>query len=304
MTIKKFSALCSAVVLALASLFTLALVGKAQAVGTTLYWCEFSSNGSFNTASNWNTNSSCSGGTQEVPVSGDVLVFNNTNMNSALNITDNISGLDLASITFTGSGTGAYNLSGDDFSLDGGITDAITGNLNEVISNNVTLTANQSFTNQSGDNLFISGTLNIGSANLTLATKASAMTFDSTVSGTGTITMSSPPGGTQTALYNFTEADTGLSGPIVVDSGAIAEDSSNTFNGLGSGSITVNNGGALLISSTATTGTLANTLNLAGSGVSGTRYAAITSCLDNGSGCTGANTTLTLSGKATFSATL
>ncbi|MHB1864833.1 MAG: hypothetical protein ACYCPS_01550 [Candidatus Saccharimonadales bacterium] len=297
MTLKKIGAILVVLIIGLAYLFN----SHVQAAGTTLYWCEFSSNSNWNNSTNWNTSSSCSGGTQEVPASGDALVFNNSSLTSSLDLTNDISGLDLASITLEGTGSGAYSLSGDAISLDGGITDTITGPYNDTVSMNISLTASQTFVNnQAGDHLYLGGAINLGTSNLTLATKASQLTVSGSIAGSGTLTLASPPSGSNTAYYILDSADTSFSGPVVINSSAIGEDNSNSFNAFGTGSITVNNGGSLLIESTASTGTLANALNLAGSGISGTGLYAITSCLDNASGCTSANTTLTLPGKITL----
>ncbi len=301
MILKKFSALSSVLVLVLASLFSLAFSGQAQAVGTTLYWCEFASNSNWNTASNWNTSSACSGGTQEVPVSGDSLVFNNSSLTSTLDLTNDIAGLDISSITFMGTGTGTYNLSGDAISLDNGITDTVSTLLNDVVSMSLTLTSSQTFNNnQAGDNLYIDGSVNLGSNNLTLATKANQLVVANSLTGSGTLTLASPPSGSTTAYYTFDNPSTSFTGPVVIDAGAIAKDNSNNLTAFGSGLITVNNGGVLDLLSSNANGTLTNPLNLNGSGVAGTGLYAITSCLSDSPSCTSTNTTLTLSGKVTL----
>ena len=300
MILKKFSALSSALILALASLFTLAFSGQAQAAGTTLYWCEFSSNSNWNTAANWNTSSTCTGGTQEVPVSGDALVFNDSTLTSALDLTNDIPGLDLSSISLTGNGSGSYILGGDAISLDGGITDNISSSLTNTIQLAITLTTSQTFDNsQANDTLTISGTINIGSNNLTLKTKDSQLNVDS-ITGNGTLTFTSPPGGSTNAIYELHNADTSFSGTSVIQPEAVASDVSNSVNALGSGLITIENGGSLKLTSTAATATVTNPITLAGSGLQSIGTYAITSCLGNGASCTTANSTLTLSGRITL----
>lgn len=302
MVFKKISAIGSALVLALSFLLTLVFTTPVQAAGTTLYWCEFGSNANWSIATDWNTSSTCSGGTQEAPVSGDALVFNNSTLTSTLDLNNDISGLDIASITFEGNGSGAYVLSGDAISLDGGITDSISTAQNDSISMNINLTANQTFTNnQAADNLTLGGIINLGANNLTLATRGTQLPISGNITGSGTLTLASPPTGSSTAYYIFNNADTSFSGPVVINAGAIGEDNSNSFNAFGSGLITVNNGGVLLLKSTASTGTLANNLDLAGSGISASGLYALTSCLAYSGGCTTANTTLTLPGKVTLS---
>ncbi|HEY1645589.1 MAG TPA: hypothetical protein VGF75_04380 [Candidatus Saccharimonadales bacterium] len=298
MKIRRLSAFTSAAVLAFVSLFTLASSGVAHAAGVTLYWCEFSSNSSFNTASNWDTNSSCSGGTQEVPVSGDALVFDNTHLNSGLGLTNNISGLDISSITFQGAGSGGYELSGDSISLDSGINDTGTNAQSNTINLGATLTASQTF-NASGGSDFLSlgpsSTVTLGAYNLTLDEVASVYGL----TGTGALTFSGSP----TIVDTLNSANSGFSGSVVIASSAQVYDESGSLNGLGTGTVTINSGGSLYLEDSATTGTFLNNLNLAGSGSNTTGdYGAIISCLGYSSTCesTG-NTTLTLSGKVALS---
>ena len=75
MVLKKIIALPVAVCLALSSLFALAFMGNAQAIGppsSTIYWCG-TTDGNFSNASDWSTSDgACIGGI--TPASGDSLV--------------------------------------------------------------------------------------------------------------------------------------------------------------------------------------------------------------------------------------
>lgn len=100
----------SVLVLTVSSAMVLALPGVAHAAGTTLFWCNTTGTGTlnFNTASNWNTSNSCSGGTAQVPVAGNNLVFDVTNLTANETIDDDISGLSVGSVTFQGTSTNGY----------------------------------------------------------------------------------------------------------------------------------------------------------------------------------------------------
>lgn len=295
MIFKRFSALVGTIVLALASLFSLAFVGQAHAGGiTTLYWCEFSSNSDFNNSSNWNTSSTCSGGTNEVPVSGDALVFDNSSLTSSLDITNDISGLDLNSITFQGDGSGGYSLSGDGVQLDAGITDTGTNAQQNTVDIPITLTANQTISTGGTDIFAIEGPITLGSYNLTLQnTGQYGMTINS-VSGSGSLTFESG-----SSAYYMEDADPSFTGPTFINNGAQAQ--INDPGALGSGLVTIDNGGTLIVESNNNTATVSNPFNLSGSGGSNS-FGVISSCLGQTEHvCTTEDTTLTITGNISLS---
>ena len=75
MVLKKITALPIAMCLVFASLFALALSGRAQADSTTLYWCHLS-DGNFSSSADWSTvDGSCVNTGNLVPTTGDSLVF-------------------------------------------------------------------------------------------------------------------------------------------------------------------------------------------------------------------------------------
>ena len=150
MRLKRFGALSSALVLSISSLFIIALPGAVHALGVTLYWCN-PAGGDFNTAANWNTASDCSSGTQEVPAVGDDLIFDNTNLTATAAINNDITGLDIDSITFQGTNSSGYGftITGDAMSLDNGITESSSSTVDEI-GLDLTLTASQAFTDSTG----------------------------------------------------------------------------------------------------------------------------------------------------------
>jgi len=198
MKLKKLSTLAPALVLSSAALLNILVPQLAHATPVTLYWCNTASS-NFNTASNWNTNSSCSGGTNEVPAAGDNLVFDATNLTAAATIDDDISGLSVGSITFQGSnGSGYYytiaSTEGNTLTVTGGITQSSADFANIELS--LTLSGTQSITNTSIAGLTIgdsSGTtpttLSIGTSTITMVGNATcaATNIYSSLSGSGVI---------------------------------------------------------------------------------------------------------------------
>lgn len=303
MKLKKLSALGSALVLSISSLLFIALPGVAHAAGVTLYWCD-SASGDFNTAAHWNTNSSCSGGTQEVPVTGDSLIFSNTSLTGSQTVTNDISGLDIVSITFQGTNSSDYGftLTGNAISLDAGITDTSSALFNQV-SLNLTLTASQSITDTTGafglviGNSSYSNTLNLGSNTLTLDSNfqlsggGGSITLDSQLEGTGGLVMSGP----STGVYNFEAAANGYTGNISLEDGQAYVILPSSF---GTGTITVSNGATLNTNFDTTSPTFSNSLVIGGNGFNGTAGALV---VNDGCPAPGGSGSCTDTGTDTFS---
>jgi fibronectin-binding autotransporter adhesin len=86
------------------SLFGFVALSTAQAFADTCTWTGGGSSDNFNDAANWN--SACDAddnGTNNVPQNNDALVFDNSGLSAALPITNDIAGLTVDTITFSGS---------------------------------------------------------------------------------------------------------------------------------------------------------------------------------------------------------
>ncbi len=299
MIFRKARVIGAALLLTLASLFTFGFSENGHALGNNLYWCEFSSNSSFNIATNWNTASDCSSGTNRVPANADNLIFDNSAINSPLNITNNISNLDLNSIVFQGSGNAGYSLSGNNISLDNGVSDSGSGAISNTILLNMSLTGDQAFNNGlSNDTLNFAGSVALGAHNLLVTGNSTRTLTLAGLTGSGNLTFNGPPSGS-VASYRDSSSNPSFSGPLVINSGAAVQDQSGTLNGYGSGQITVNSGGSYYIFSSSLAATLTNSLVLSGSGDGVTNFGALISCLGPSS-CTSSNSVLTLSGDLTL----
>lgn len=221
----------SAAVLTLSSLLTLGFTGVAHAAtvtptGTPLYWCVPGA-GSFNTATNWNTNVDCSSGTQRVPQAGDNLVFDVTNLTANSTVTNDMTSLDVTDMTFTGTNTSyyMYTIAGNAITVD----ELVDGS-----STYPTLTLDLN----AGGALTVNG-MNLGDANNvgTFALGANDVTIDGSwvsdaLSGSGNVTVPAYAylGGTNTswtgaltvqgaAIVNVVPGSTGASNAITVANG-------------------------------------------------------------------------------------
>jgi hypothetical protein len=96
----------------------------------------------------------------------DNLVFDNTGSSTIVSLSNDVNGLSLTGITFTGSGTGSFSLAGDDINISGGITDSISQSVS--LANNIDFTQNQTLGVATGATLQFSGAVS-GSANLAVS---------------------------------------------------------------------------------------------------------------------------------------
>jgi hypothetical protein len=227
------------------------LSGTAYALPTTCTWTGSGDGVSWNEASNW----SCTTGT--IPANGDNLVFNQSILLNFATLDNNITGLQLNNISFTGSfgSTGYnYNISGSSISLSDGVTDTSSG-ANDL-NLGINLTANQSFTEDAPDTF---EAINLGTNNLTVSGNAD-FNLDGLISGSGALNIDSPD-------VTFIDANnTSLTGPININEGrAIINVSAPSS--LGTGAVTIANGATLQDSINSTgTYTLTNPFILGGSG--------------------------------------
>ncbi len=236
------------------------LVGHASAAGFTCTWTGAGSDTKFSTAANW---SSCN---SVAPTNGDNLVFNGSAASLLPN--NDLSGRTFGSLTFTG--TAGFDVSGNAFTLTGGIIDNATGNATNTIENSITFSGSQSI---SGTHAPTGGSgliLGIGGSTVLTIPGGTTLTITSispnagaSLSGAGTLTFS----GT-TPAFTISMAATNFTGAVIVPSGANMYAAAD--NTLGSAAVTVASGGVLYIGSSQTNLTLSNAFTLGGTGLNGT----------------------------------
>ena len=219
-TLKKVSALGSALILSIFSLLSIALPQAAHATtGPTYYWCNPAGT-DFATASNWSTtDAACSGGSTNTTAitNGDNLVFDESLLTQPISINDDVTGLTVNTIALQYSGTSyqMVTITGDALSISGGIT-AVEGTIIEFL-NDINLTASQSFTGSGtiliGDPSSTNNVLNTGSYTLTVGDGSNAMALNvyGTLSGSGSLI------GANSSSINLTNSgDTGWTGSITL----------------------------------------------------------------------------------------
>ncbi len=159
--VKRVFSATSAAVIGLSTLMTVGFTGVASAAGLNCTWTG-ATNNNFNTASNW---SNCSGG---VPSTGDNLVFDVTSLSTSKNLTNDISNLSVATVTFQGTVSDlnyvTYTLNGNAFTVTSGIVN--TSNTTASIGNALTLSGN--ITINAGQFVSLNGAVN-GNATVTKA---------------------------------------------------------------------------------------------------------------------------------------
>jgi hypothetical protein len=235
--------------------------GTAFAAGQNCTWTGSGSDDNWSTTANW---SGCGGA---APANGDNLVFPGT-ASRKLNV-NNLSGRTFANITFSGT-TSGFNLSGNAFTLTGGITDNGTAtNSGNSIYNDITFSGDQSIggthstsggvTLVLGDNS-APGTTTLSSGTLTV-TGSPSVTFNSALSGSGNLIFESTGGG------GLTHAASGFSGNTTLRNNTFVSTTDDSVSALGTGHITVESGSTLSMISNQSSVTLPNAFTLAGNGI-------------------------------------
>src|SRR6187431_1579524 len=100
---KRMKAFVAALLLSVSSLM---MLNVSQVLAATCTWTGASSD-NFNTAGNW---SNCGSG---VPQTGDNITFDNTSLSADKTLNNNITSLSVATITFSGTGSYTFKLSGN-----------------------------------------------------------------------------------------------------------------------------------------------------------------------------------------------
>jgi hypothetical protein len=233
-----------------ASLLFIAVPGASAASSTTDTWTGLGVNDNWSTLANWSNG---------IPVNGDSLVFSlNSNtpvtklpasatggtasFGYELNSNNDLTGLQLNSLTFNSDGHpangGAYvTISGNSFSLSGGIDDEY-GQYGELaLDNSINLTADQTFnfgldqaqlgSNSSGS---VASVININSYDLTISGGGQDLNIQSNIKGSGKLIFSN----SVAYIFSSNSSYTGIS--QIIDGSHLYMDSQEA---LGSGAIVV-----------------------------------------------------------------
>jgi len=262
----------SALVLSLSSL-GLFIAPHAFAAAKT--WTGTAGDHKFNTAGNWSPSGA--------PSNGDTLDFPNDVTDLAPD--NDIVGLSVAGITFSGAGTsGGFTITGNDLTLTGDITDTTSDTfVTNTLSLNVALSGTPTFTVPAGHFIAVPGVLS-GSGNLTKAGNGT-LELQSANTGTGTFMISAgqvladnaaslgnSSAGTTVSdgaglLFCFS-SDITVAEPITVGGVGIANGALGVAGCGGPGNITKTatlTGAVVLTADTQVAGGSANTLKLTGS---------------------------------------
>jgi len=229
---KRIRLFTSALVLGVSSLLPILAPAVVHAVANNCTWTGASSN-NFNTAGNW------SGCNSTVPQTGDNLIFPNTGISSDTTLTNNITSLSVGSITFNGTGSDKFIISGNAITVASGIVATKFAQINT----DLTLGADQSITGAGlfyGDANTTSPVINLNGHNLTLGSGSDTPTIyvDGSLSGTGNVNVLD---GVATVWSNDNSAWTGA---LSVASGASVISYPGSL-GSSSSTVTITSGGIL-----------------------------------------------------------
>lgn len=259
---KKVKAFLAALVLSVAGVLSL---NAGQAFAATCTWTGASSD-SFNTAGNW---SNCGSG---VPQAGDNITFDITSLSANKTLTNNITSLSVATITFTGTNSNSYGftITGNALTITGGVV----ANAPAKFDVPLTLGASQTW---SGSSYIMVGdystarNISMGSSNLTISAESAYLY--SVLSGSGNLVASGN-------VYPSKSSPSWTGATSISANGSVSIDEAD---GLGSGAITIAAGGYLSLCGMEGA-TISNALSLAGDGDSYGAIRAYTGCGGGGSG--------------------
>jgi len=264
MKLKRLSALGSALILSISTLLSIGFAGTAFAAAP--YTCTWTgaTNNNFNTAGNW---TGCNSAAPQ-PGDGDNLVFNTASLSASQTLTNNITGLTVGSMAFSGTNSNYYGftITGNALTIDGGITQSSSAYTE--LDLDVTLGASQTFAISNSSNLYIgdqtltnSHTLALGSNALTItdATTCSGVSVLSALTGSGTLNDNA-----NRVILN--SASPSYTGAVNVNDGTLQVNDSQAL-GTGSGGVTVASGAGIAYGISANT-TFAQPLTVSGAGVS------------------------------------
>lgn len=230
MILRRLGSFISALLLSISSLF----VFVPSTFAATVTWDGGGSDSNFSTAANWVGDIA--------PVSGDSLVFDCASTNKGP--VNNMTGATFASISFSGACGGVgFAVSGNAFTLTGGVTNSSTG-ASHSFSNNIVLTgASQTFTNSTADSSVgfsgsnVTFTLDLGTTALTFA-GVGKFSMYSNLSGSGAITKNG------TGTLTLAGASSSYSGAITISAGLLEVTGASALGSAASGTA-VSSGAAI-----------------------------------------------------------
>ena len=290
--VKKQLRIFAASFVAISSLLGLAATPLVAAApgSDTCTWTDAGNTDAWSEVANW---SNCSSG---APVTGDSLIFDNSSLSSEKSVMNDIPGLALNTITFSGSTTNGFVVAGEAFSLSGGIANTVASSgYSSIDTDGLTLTANQTL-----KKTYVNAPLNFGAFTITLNESG----LGGVLTGNGTLQLNAA-----SSIYAI-EANPALTGTINVESSASVSVNLPEAT-LGTASLVIKDGGTLNISAYDENVTFPNNVTIIGDGQDD---GVISACLaqpdpvSSGGGGMGAFTCtmtapgkLTLTGKVTLS---
>lgn len=273
------------VITLIAVLFVMTIIKTNPAHAANFTWTGGGSGANFSTAGNWQ------GGVAPTGAATDALIFDNDLADfTAKTPNNNLVGADFASITFAaGTGEDTPSIDGNAFSVSASITGTSEGNIN----NDVTASDNLTLTTGASGAIRLLGNLSMGSNNLIISGSGETI-ISGIISGTGTVLVS------ETARAQFNGANT-FSGVTTISSGAALGTNSSTGLGTTAGKTIVQSGGTLCAYYYEGL-TIAEPIDVAGSGTSSKGAALCVGAIVSGAGGSGASPTITLSGAINLTA--
>jgi fibronectin-binding autotransporter adhesin len=219
--------------------------GVLPAYAAAVVWDGGGANNNFSTAANWSTDT--------IPVNGDTITFDNTGLTVSETVTNDLVGLSVAGVNFTGANSYQYTVDGNALSVGGAI------NGNGSLDVDLTLTAN---TTVDVTSIGVAGnpsTLDTAGFNLSLNSSGSCGgQFYSAITGSGDIAANLGEGG-----YNLHTASPAYTGDITITSGVVGF---VTTDAVGSASSLTANGGRAVLGLNGADRTLNTPISLGGMG--------------------------------------
>lgn len=232
-------------VLAFATAFIVSLVMMTLASLTTVFaaagTCTWQGDvdNNFSTVGNWGDGGGDDCGDHDTPAAGDTLAFDNVATNKTPN--NDIAGLVIASLTFTGSG---YTLDGNGFGMSGGgilvgVSGVNTVNNDIGISSSMTIGMSAGAINFMGDINLNSNTLTVGNDSTTV------VNIGGVVSGTGGIVRDKPASATGGDLMLSSLTGNTFTGPLMINDGQVFAEHQDAL-GTAAGATTLTGDSALI----------------------------------------------------------
>jgi fibronectin-binding autotransporter adhesin len=215
MRLRRLSNFVSAAVVASSALLNVAIVPFAGAAADTCTWTGGGSNDNFSTAANW---SGCDAA--GIPENGDSVVFSRTGLTADTTVNNDITGLSLAGLTFSGTSStyNNYIISGNALTLTGDVTLADSNwpsfNLDVTAGANVAVTGSGGVYLGHYSSPTNTHTVALGARTLTKTGGAGIVSY-SKITGTGTIT------GDSSGTLNILGDMDGFSGNVSASGGSV-----------------------------------------------------------------------------------